>query len=107
MRKRSEGVCSTPASPVRLLLSESLDLQRQSENVDEARGVLLVVARAHSERSQVGPVERVRRRAPGHDDVALVEFQPHVAANWRHQAVDEGVESVAQWREPLAEIDHL
>src|SRR4029450_7802440 len=63
-----------------LLLSHGLDLQRQSENVDEARGVLLVVARAHCERSQVGPVERVRRRAPGDYDVACIEFQPHVAA---------------------------
>src|SRR5262245_56014209 len=107
MRKRSERVCSTPASPSRFMVSSCLDRQRQSENGDEAGGVLLVVARAHSERSQVRPVERVRRRAPGDDDVALVEFQPHVAAHWRHQAVDESVESIAQRREPLAEIDHL
>src|SRR5262245_6947324 len=91
----------------RLLLSYGLDLQRQAENIDEARGILLAVPRSHCERSQVGPVERVRRRAPGDDDVAFIEFQPHVAAHWRRQAVDEGVESLAQRREPLAEIDHL
>src|SRR5208283_4524740 len=51
----------------------------QSQNADEAFGVLLIIARAHGEGGEVGAVERVIGLAADHVDVAFVEREPNRA----------------------------
>ncbi len=45
-------------------------------------------------------IQAERRLAPGANDVALVEFQPHRAGHRALRGIDEGIQRLAQGREP-------
>src|SRR6185503_4136679 len=79
---------------------------RESEEVDESFGVVLVVI-AGIERRDIGAVETVRRRAALHRQVAFVKPQRDGARHDFLSLRDERVESFAQRREPVAFVDKL
>lgn len=64
---------------VSLRVEHSLDLDRQTEQVDKARAVLLIVNVVLAERSEVFAVQGVRRCYARVDDVALIEFELDIA----------------------------
>ena len=87
-----------------LLLHHRLDLQRQTEQVDEARGILLIVNVVGVEGGEILAVESVGGGNARVDDVALIELDLYVAGDGLLSAAHKGGERLAQRREPLAEI---
>src|ERR1039457_6742194 len=79
----------------------------QSQDADEALGVLLIVARAHGEGGQVGAIERVIRLAAYDRDVALVKRQGDGARQVLLRRLHKRVEPFTQRSEPQAEVDEL
>src|SRR5215472_2306007 len=79
----------------------------QTENADEAGGILLVVALAHGERREVGAIERVVGFAASHCNIALVQTQSNGAGDFSLGACDEGVERFTKRSEPESEIDEF
>src|SRR5262245_64147004 len=83
------------------------DLEPQPTEIDEALGVLLLVHAVGFERSEIHPVERSRRTAPGHGEGALVELEPDRAGHVFLDLVDESLQRLALRRKPEAVVDHL
>ena len=81
--------------------------RRQPQDANETLRVLLLVAGAHGEAGDVGPVQRRRRFAARDIDVALVECQRHRAVDIVLRAFDESLQRFAQRREPQAEVHDL
>src|SRR5215467_2498746 len=79
----------------------------QAQDADESFRVFLIVALAHGEGREVGAVEREFRLTPANADVAFVELERHRAGDLLLCLGDKRVESLAQRREPQAEIDDL
>ena len=79
-------------------------MDRQTEQVDEAVSVLLVVNVVLVEGSEVLAVEGIRRCYAGIDDVALVELQLNVAGAGLLGLVNECVHSFAQGSVPLTVV---
>src|SRR6266849_5907264 len=82
------------------------DGYRQREKIDEALGVLGVVA-AHGEAGEVGAIKRERRNALGDVERALPEFQADSAGDALLRDVEKSVERFAQRSEPQAVINQF
>ena len=91
-----------------LLLHHRLDLQRQTEQVDEARGILVAVqVVAVAEGGDFLHVQAVRRLHARIDAVALVQLQLHRAVDRLLRAVHKCGERLAQGRVPHAVVHQL
>src|SRR5262249_17408685 len=77
---------------------------RQAKNTDEAGSVLLVVARAHGERREIGAIERKFGLAAGDVHVALVQLEGDLARHLFLGLIYESVERLAQRREPQSVV---
>ena len=85
------------------LLSQRLHRRGQTPEVDEARGLGLVVV-ALAEGDEVLAVKRVGRGGARGDDVALVELQLHRAGDVFVALIGEGDQRLGQRRVPLAVV---
>src|SRR5438094_2066470 len=81
--------------------------RRQSPEVDEPTGILLIIDGIFAEGGQVLPVERMRGRSPYRRAGALEQFDPHGARHGVLSRIDERVERTPQRREPQAVIHQL
>jgi hypothetical protein len=79
-----------------LLLHQGAYLERQAEQVDESRGVSLVVDIIVLERDEFLAVERIRAREARGDDVALVQLELDRARYGLLRAVDKSGQGFAQ-----------
>src|SRR6267378_256258 len=82
------------------------DGDRQREKIDEAFGVLGVVA-AHGETGEVRAVERERRNALGDVERALPQFEADGAGDALLRDVEKSVERLAQRREPQTVVNQF
>ena len=78
-----------------------LHLGGQTVDADEAGGIALLIVTACSKGGDVLPVEGVGRPDPCIDEVALVQFQTHLAGNVLLRGGDKGAQCLAQRAEPL------
>src|SRR5207244_7870291 len=78
---------------------------RQTEKIDEALGIVMIVA-AGIERCDVLPVQTEWRLAALHGHRALVEAHRHGAGHDFLCLAEEGIERFSERCEPLAFIDH-
>src|SRR5258708_4449917 len=81
--------------------------QAKRIELDEALGIALVVDEVLLEGDVCEAVERLRRFAPDHPHMALVELEAHRALDMLLALVDERLEHLALGREPEAVVDHL
>ena len=84
MKRLRRGVPPPRRSPVfrslnLLFIEQRLDLDRQAEQVDKARGIGLVIDMVLAEGGDLLRIQRMRRSHAGIDDVALVELELHIA----------------------------
>ena len=84
-----------------------LNFDRQTEQVDEARAVLLVLDVVLGEGRDVLVIERIGRGDAGVDDVALVQLEFDVTGDRLLRAVDERGQRLAQRSEPLSVVDEV
>jgi hypothetical protein len=89
--------------------TERSHLQPQCLQANEASRVALVVSIAAAAFHGRDPriVQALGTFAPRHDDVALVEFQPHNAADVALRFHDEGLQRLPLGREPKAVVNEL
>src|SRR6266404_7746814 len=80
------------------------DRHRQGEQIDEALGVLRVVA-GHGEAREALAIQRIRRGALRDGDVALVELEANCARDALLRGGEVRIERLALRREPHAVID--
>src|SRR6266850_1288214 len=86
-----------------LLLALAERAQPQGVELDEARGVTMIVGdRAFLEGDEILIVQRILALAPDHDDVALVEFEAHAAGDIGLAVIDRRLQHLALRREPEA-----
>src|SRR5208282_109097 len=105
------AACCAPTSRICLMVaafgfSFGTHSNRQSEKVDEAFGVLGVVA-AHGEAGKVRAIEGERRDALGDGQRAFPEFQADRSGYSLLRNVEETVERGAQRRKPQAIVNEL
>ena len=97
--------------PLILLATATVTLRRdfltETEQSDEPLRVGLPVDVVFAERGQILAVEPERRSSADRAGSALVELHPHVAGDRHLGAIDEGVERLAQRREPEAVVDQI
>ncbi len=87
------------------LFLHSLNLNGQSEKVDESRGIVLVVNLVLVEGGDILVIEGIGGLHAGVDDVALVELQADVARHGFLCSVNECRERLSQRRVPLSVVD--
>ena len=76
----------------------------QTIDADETGGIALLVVAACGKGGDVFTIQRERRPDPCIDEVALVQFQTHLAGDMLLCGGDKGTQSFAQRAEPLAII---
>ena len=84
-----------------------LHLGGQAVDADETGGIALLVVAACGKGGDVLTIQRVRRPDPCIDEVALVQFQTHLAGDMLLRRGDKGAQGLAQGAEPLAIVDQL
>src|SRR5258708_15545040 len=93
---------------LRTALAQAAQAEPERIQLDEAFGVALVVgAGIFLEGDVLHGVERLGRLAADHRGVALVELQPHRAADVLLALVDQRLQHLALGRIPEAVIDQL
>src|SRR5512143_2860114 len=102
--------CRTAAAglALRSALTRGAQAQAQRIQLDEAFGVALVVGPlVVLEGNRLHRVERLRRLAADHGRVALVELEPHRAADVLLALVDQRLQHLALGRVPESVVDQL
>ena len=87
--------------PFFFVVYNGLHLGGQTVDADETGGIALLVVAACGKGGNVLPVEGIRRPDTGVDEVALVQFQTHLAGNVLLRGGDKGAQCLAQRAEPL------
>ena len=104
--RRSGFKASTPEFHS-YFFSRALHFDGQPDEVDEAKGIFLVVTRAHGEAGDIQNLKRVRALAAHGFDVAFVETQSDIAGDGFRHFGEEGVERFAQRGKPETVVDHF
>ncbi len=82
-------------------------LQRQTEQVDEAVGVMVVIEITSGEACKRLTVQRVGRCGSGFCDITLVELEFYFTGHIFLGAFNESLDGFPKWGKPFTFIDYL